>query len=115
MGNVDLPTFLPSVGVLGLLAWLLIHVMRQASGDRGGYQQAISDLREDHAAEIKEISARYDAQITDLRGQLKELRAEVADLRDALEAERRARHEAEDQAVHYRRLAGETDDEPHTT
>lgn len=114
MGGVDLPTFLPSVGVLGLLAWLLIHVMRQASGDRGGYQRAIKDLREDHAAEIKEMSARHDAQITDLRTQIAGLRGEVAELRTELEAERRARWEAEDTAAHYRRLAGETDD-PRTT
>jgi len=104
----DLPALVPSVGVLGLLAWLLVHVMRQASGDRGGYNAVISGLREQHATEIREMAARHDAQIGDLRQQVTGLRSEVGDLRVQLEQERKARHDAEDAAARLRR--GEVDD-----
>jgi len=108
----DLPALVPSVGVLGLLAWLLIHVMRQASGDRGGYNSAVSALREQHATEIREMTARHDAQIADLRQQVTALRGEVHDLRVRLEDERQSRWAAEDAVARYRRLTGRDVDEP---
>lgn len=116
---MEIPPNLPAVGsffgVLGLLAWLIIHLMRQNAGDRGGYQKAIAELRQQHAAELEEITARHDAQITDLRSQINILRAEIADLRTQIEDERRARHAAEDLAAHYRRIAGgDEPDEPRT-
>ena len=106
----DLPAVVPSIGVLGLLVYLLIHVMRQASGDRGAYQAALSGLREQHVVEIKEMVTRHDAQMSDLRQQMTGLRAEVGDLRARLEDERQARWQAEDAVARYRRLTGGGDD-----
>jgi predicted nucleic acid-binding Zn-ribbon protein len=107
----DLPAVVPSVGVFGLLFYLVIHVMRQAAGDRGDYQAALGRLREQHAAEIREITSRHDGEIADLRTQMAGLRAEVDNLRTRLEDERRARWIAEDAAARYRRMTGGGDDE----
>jgi TolA-binding protein len=115
---VEIPewsTLIPGAGFFGLLVFLVIHLMRQASGDRGDYQQTLRGLREQHAdemreerlghaAEIREITARHDAQIQDLRSQISVLRAEVIDLREDVEAERKARWAAEDAAARYRRM-----------
>jgi outer membrane murein-binding lipoprotein Lpp len=115
---VELPewsTLIPGAGFFGLLVFLVLHLMRQASGDRGDYQQTLRGLREQHAdemreerlghaAEIRELTARHDGQIQDLRSQIGVLRAEVIDLREDVEAERKARWAAEDAAARYRRM-----------
>jgi TolA-binding protein len=115
---VELPewsTLIPGAGFFGLLVFLVLHLMRQASGDRGDYQSVLRDLRrqhademkeerEQHADDIREITARHDAQIQDLRSQIGVLRAEVIDLREDVEAERKARWAAEDAAARYRRM-----------
>lgn len=91
-------TGVPSLGVLGLLAWLVIKVMRQSSADRNSYDQQLSA-----------ITDRYDKAIEDLRGQLSDLRGELREVRRELEEERSRRHAAEDEAAALRRrLAGET-------
>ena len=108
-------TLIPGAGFFGLLVFLVVHLMRQASGDRGDYQQVLRGLREQHTAELKEereqhtdeirrLTVRHDAQIQDLRSQIGVLRAEVIDLREDVEAERKARWAAEDAAARYRRM-----------
>jgi outer membrane murein-binding lipoprotein Lpp len=115
---VEIPewsTLIPGAGFFGLLVFLVVHLMRQASGDRSDYQQVLRGLREQHAdemreerlghaAEIRELTARHDAQIQDLRSQIGVLRAEVIDLREDVEQERQARWAAEDAAARYRRM-----------
>jgi len=115
---VEIPewsTLIPGAGFFGLLVFLVVHLMRQASGDRGDYQQVLRSLREQHTVELKEereqhsseirdITVRHDAQIQDLRSQIGVLRAEVIDLREDVEAERQARWAAEDAAARYRRM-----------
>jgi TolA-binding protein len=108
-------TLLPGAGFFGLLALLVIHLLRTSSGDRGDYQRVLREQREQHADEMKEereqhandireITARHDAQIQDLRSQIGVLRAEVIDLREDVEQERKARWAAEDAAARYRRM-----------
>lgn len=112
MANIpDLWPVIPSAGVLGLLAWLIIHIMRQSRDDRSDYAGALAAIREQNAAEIKRLTERHDEQIKDLRNEVSSLRSEVADMRAQLEAERKARWEAEDSAARYRRqLIGEPPD-----
>lgn len=115
MDLTELPVVVPSGGILVVLVYLIIHVMRQSSSDRGDYHDAVIELREQHVEEINELTARHSAdmgalreqhlgQIEDLRLQVETLRGEVADLRNQIEAERRARWQAEDSAAKYRRL-----------
>jgi TolA-binding protein len=117
---VELPewsTLIPGAGFFGLLVFLVLHLMRQASGDRGDYQSVLRDLRkqhademkeerEQHADDIREITVRHDAQIQDLRSQIAVLRAEVIDLRTDVEEERQLRHKAEDELWKIRRQNG---------
>lgn len=98
------PTVVPSMGVLGVLVWLIIHLMRQSSGDRGDYQQQLILIRQQHSVELTELAARYDTQMTDLRKSVGVLRAEVADLKQRIEDERKARWFAEDTAARFRRM-----------
>lgn len=102
----NLPTLAPGLGVLGLLSWLLIRVMRVSSADRSGYDRALADLRKQHDAQIAELRQHNGEQIADLRGQMKVLREEVAELRSEVETQRRARWRAEDAAARYRRQLG---------
>lgn len=113
----DLPTLAPGLGVLGLLMWFLIRVMRQSSGDRSGYEKAIADLATRHDTQIAEVRKQHDDQIAelrqqhtdqiaDLRGQVTILRQEVADLRTEVERQRALRWAAEETAARYRRQLG---------
>jgi septal ring factor EnvC (AmiA/AmiB activator) len=117
---VEIPewsTLIPGAGFFGLLVLLVLHLLRQSSGDRGDYQRVLREQREQHANEMKEerdqhaddireITARHDAQIQDLRSQIAVLRAEVIDLRADVEEERRLRHKAEDELWKIRRQNG---------
>lgn len=113
----DLPALAPGLGVLGLLGWLLVRVMRQSSNDRSTYQADLAALRRHHAETLAAQATRHDGQIAelrqhqgeqiaDLRGQVKVLREELAELRAELETTRRARWRAEDAAARYRRQLG---------
>jgi septal ring factor EnvC (AmiA/AmiB activator) len=117
---VEIPewsTLIPGAGFFGLLVLLILHLLRQSSGDRGDYQRVLREQREQHADEMKEereqhaddirqITARHDAQIQDLRSQIGVLRAEVIDLRADVEEERQLRHKAEDELWKIRRQNG---------
>lgn len=99
----------PPVAVAVLLAVLLVRLWRQASADRDAYQQAIAELRAEAAAQLRHQAERHDGQIGDLREQVTLLRRELAEVRADLERERRARHQAEDEAAAYRRQLGLAD------
>jgi septal ring factor EnvC (AmiA/AmiB activator) len=115
---VEIPewsTLIPGAGFFGLLVLLVVHLLRQSSGDRGDYQQVLREQRKQHAEEMKEerdqhaeelqrLTDRHDRQIQDLRSQIAVLRAEVIDLREDVEQERKARWAAEDAAARYRRM-----------
>lgn len=89
-------TGVPSVAVLGLLAWVVIRVMRQSGADRRSYDEQLSAL-----------TSRYDEAIKDLREQIANFRAELREVKLELEQERKARHEAEDELAKYRRMTHE--------
>jgi hypothetical protein len=102
--GAEWPVLVPSGGVLVVLVVLIIHLMRQQSGDRSDYQRQLISLRRQHAEEIEKLTTRHDRQITDLRLQLGVSRAEVVECHETIEAERRARWSAEDSAAKYRRM-----------
>lgn len=113
----DLPALAPGLGVLGLLGWLLVRVMRQSSSDRSTYQTDLAALRKYHSEALAAQATRHDGQIAelrqhqgeqmaDLRGQVRVLREELAELRTELDQQRRARWRAEDAAARYRRQLG---------
>ncbi|MQB00548.1 MAG: hypothetical protein GEU78_09695 [Actinobacteria bacterium] len=119
----ELSTLIPSAGVFGLLAWLIVHFVRQGGADRSQYTTQITELRESHDKQIGSLIARHEkleadlrAQITDLREahdkQNTALRTEIDKLRNDLEVERQARWKAEDTAAAWRRrVEGMADDQ----
>jgi hypothetical protein len=102
--GTEWPVLVPPGGVLVALIFLIIHLMRQQSGDRGDYQRQLIALRRQHSEEIEKLITRHDRQITDLRLQLGVSRAEVVEYQETVEGERRARWKAEDSAAKYRRM-----------
>lgn len=86
-------TALPQAGVAGVLVTVIVYVLRSNHADRQQYAQLRTTTQADHDRNVSE------------------LRAEVHELRGALETERRARYKAEDTAARYRRLAGAVEDD----
>lgn len=89
----------PQLGVGGVLLAVVVYVLRQNYNDRHQYSVLQRAMDDKHVQDLAE-----------LRGQITELRSEVHALRQELEQQRRARWKAEDDAAHYRRIAGVTDD-----
>lgn len=77
----DLEVIVPSLGVLGLLGWLIVRLAIQNRQDRIDHRDARADLRE----------------------QVRALRGELAETHRQLDEARRARWAAEDKAAEYRR------------
>lgn len=100
---IDWPTLAP-VPVFGILFYLVIHFLRQQSVDRGDYQATVMKIRQ-----------RHDAETDRLRAENQRLQNELDETRERLHEARAARWKAEDQAAHYRRLAGEVPDESPNT
>jgi hypothetical protein len=83
---VDL-SVLPAAGVAGVLAFVIGYLLRQNYQDRKQYQELLTAVGVQAAAEVAE------------------LRAEIKVLRGELEEQRRAKWAAEDAAAHWRRIA----------
>lgn len=108
----DLPAVGSFFGVLTLLVWLIVRLMRQASGDRGDYQQVLASVREQHASTMADMIDRHDREIGNLRNEVQHLREELDEMRQQLQEERRGRWKAEDKVAYYRRILGEVPGEP---
>lgn len=81
---------------LALLA-VILYLLRQNYADRKQYQDHIAEVEKRTADAIAEGKAESHAEISELRKEVRDLRAEV-------EQERRGRWKAEDEAAKYRRL-----------
>lgn len=101
----DLPGVGGFVGVLALLAWLIVHLNRQASSDRRDYQSALHALRERHGMDTAELTRRHDAELDKLRADNQRLRDELDAAREQLAEARNQRWKAEDAAAKWRRQA----------
>jgi hypothetical protein len=102
--GAEWPVLVPSGSALVVLVFLVVHLLRQQSGDRGDYQRQLIGLRKQHSEEIEKLTTRHERQVTDLRLQLGVSRAEVVECHETIEEERRARWSAEDSAAKYRRM-----------
>lgn len=111
----DLPTLIPSMGLFGVFLYLVIHLMRQQSGDRGDYQTMLLNLREQHAKDITRMVDRHDREIIECRNEIAHLREEIDQMREQLAEARKARWQAEDVAAYWRRVAGVADESPDPT
>ena len=80
-----LEVLLPTGGAVTLLGWLVIRLALQNSADRRSYRDDLAAVR------------------LDLQAQIDRQQKVLDDLRKKLEAERRARWKAEDDAARYRR------------
>lgn len=96
----------PQLGIGGILFALLVYVLRNAATDRGDYRTALTAAQQRHDTELSRIKAAYADELAALRADLAELRKRVDELNAALDAERTARHRAEDKAAEALRRAG---------
>lgn len=94
------PTLVPSLGVLGLLFYLVIHFLRQAGADRRDYQTTVLNIRQ-----------RHDLESDRLRAEIERLEEELDHMRERLQEARKARWEAEDKVAEYRRVVGDLPNE----
>ncbi|GAA3230613.1 hypothetical protein GCM10017691_23760 [Pseudonocardia petroleophila] len=89
----------PQLGVAGILLTILILVIRTASADRVDFRETLSAAALRHKEEIVRINGDHDAELEELRKEIKELRAQVDALNITIDVERKARREAEDVAA----------------
>lgn len=94
-----LTSALPQLGGAGLILFILIVVLRSAASDRVDYRAELSAAAGRHADEVKRINADHDAELAELRADIKELRKQVDDLQALLDLEREQRRKAEDAAA----------------
>lgn len=105
---------LPQLGGAGVILFILVLVLRSAASDRVDYRAELAAAAQRHTDEIKRINSDHDAEIADLRAEVKELRKQLADqsastraqlmeLERELDTEREQRRKAEDVAAEARR------------
>jgi predicted nucleic acid-binding Zn-ribbon protein len=98
--------------VFGVLAWLLVRMSAQAQNDRRDYAVRLQEERAQNTKDLADAVAAGNARADDLREQIRQRDADLDNVRAQIETERRARFAAEDEAAHWRRLAGGRDDAP---
>lgn len=89
----------PQFGVGGVLLLILGLVMRSAAQDRTNYRQELASDALRHREEIQRLNADHDAELAELRRDIAELRTKLDEVEARLDAERKARREAEDVAA----------------
>jgi TolA-binding protein len=104
----DILGALPTLGPIGLVLLILAYVGRQWLSSDSRYKAELERLDTAHQAELERISASHEEQLKGLRFDITELRREIGELRVELNAERRARMEAQEEA-HQIRLQSGTD------
>jgi septal ring factor EnvC (AmiA/AmiB activator) len=87
------------LGVGGILLVLFGLLLRREAQDRSDYRTQIAELAKRHAAELARITTAHDAELAELREEIKGLRQQVDDLNQKLDAERDRRRAAEDSAM----------------
>lgn len=86
----------PQLGVGGILLTLLALLMRRESQDRADHRTEIAELATRHSTELKRIHESHDAELADLRADIKALREKRDTLNQRLDDERTRRRAAED-------------------
>ncbi|MGW1679399.1 hypothetical protein [Saccharopolyspora sp. NPDC002376] len=96
----------PQAGIGGVLLAFLAYFMRHATTDRTDYRTALADAEARHATELERIRTAHDAEVAELRERLDAQEKRTDELAHKLDEERRARWHAEDAAATARREAG---------
>lgn len=87
------------LGVGGVLLVIIGLLLKREAQDRADYRTQVAALSERHAAELTRITTAHDAELAELREEIKGLRQKVDDLNTKLDAERDRRRAAEDSAM----------------
>lgn len=90
---------LPQLTGGGLAVAILVIVLRSSSSDRVDYRAELAAAAGRHADEVKRINADHDAELAELKADVRDLRKQVDDLNAALDLEREQRRRAEDMAA----------------
>lgn len=99
----------PQLGVGGILLTLLALLMRRESQDRADYRTQIAELSSRHADELRRINESHDAELAELRVEIKGLRVQLDEVNRKLDEERGLRRAAEDSMrPRHRRTPGDT-------
>jgi len=91
---------LPQLGAGGgviVFFWLLI---RWSGQDRTDYRAQLTEQSARHADELRRINGDHDAELAELRTEIRNLRERIDHLNTLLDQERAARRAAEDQMRH---------------
>jgi TolA-binding protein len=91
---------LPQLGAGGgviVFFWLLI---RWTGQDRTDYRAQLAEQSTRHAEELRRINGDHDAELAELRTEIKNLRERIDELNRLLDQERAQRRAAEDQMRH---------------
>lgn len=99
---------IPTLGPIGLVLLILAYVGRQWLSSDTRYKEEIERLNTAHDLELTRINSSHEAELKELRADIGALRMEIAELRAELNAERRARMDAQEEA-HRIRLQSGTD------
>jgi Skp family chaperone for outer membrane proteins len=86
----------PQLGVGGILLTLLTLLMRRESQDRTDHRTQVAEQATRYAAELKRINEAHDAELAELRVEIKGLREKLDELNEKLDDERARRRAAED-------------------
>lgn len=78
----------PQLGISGVLVFVIVLLVRR---------EASAETR--HGAELERITKTHDAELGELRGEMKALRQQIEDLNAALDLEREQRRTAQDDAA----------------
>jgi TolA-binding protein len=89
----------PQLAAAVLLLLILGVVLKASAQDRADYREQLKAAATLHAEEVKRINSDHDAELAELRSDIKELREKVDDLQSELDLEREARRKAEDLAA----------------
>lgn len=86
----------PQLGVAGILLALLGLVIRWGSQDRSDNRAQMGELTARHAVELARINADHDAELGELRTEIRGLRVQLEEVNRKLDEERDRRRKAED-------------------
>lgn len=89
----------PQLGVAGVLLVVLTLVLRREGQDRTDYREQLKAVNDRHTAEIARINASHDAELIELKNDIRDLRRQLDEVNEALDIERSRRRTAEDSAL----------------
>lgn len=90
---------LPQLGGAGVILVVLVLLLRSSSTDRADYRVELKAAAERHTDEIKRINADHDAEMAEVKAEVRDLRKKLIELQLAVDVEREGRRKAEDMAA----------------